>query len=280
MKFHYLLLREWKWWVASPALWWMLPLVFLLITLYVPILIKIRGIDFREYEDFWRSLGQLWAIFVEPNLKNSFIPIPKENIETIQQFLKMPIEDMWQKYIIPPLRILIIIPMAYLAVPLGIRILQRDTQNGFVIQHLSHRGSIMSFFAAKWILNTLVLAGIQLVAMTTYLLWMSELTGHPEFFRFFDFEWILVWLGVSLGLSSSSLWLSWLSFLFSRNGVTEYYISIFLSLSLFLFTVYLLVNIGSDRQSMTGVSLIVWSSNILYFALMSWSVRRERFWIA
>lgn len=280
MKFHFLLLREWKWWVASPALWWMLPLVFLLISLYVPILIKIRGLNFQEYEDFWRSLGQLWAIFVEPNLKNTFIPLPQENIEQIQQLLKMPIEDMWQKYIIPPLRVLIIIPMDYLVIPLGVRVLQRDIHNGFVIQHLSHRGSIMSFFAAKWLLNTLVLAFIQLVSMITYLLWMSELTGHPEFFKFFDLEWILVWLGISLGLASSSLWLSWLSFLFTRNGVTEYYISIFLSLCLFLFIVYLFVNLGSDLQGMALISLILWVSNLLYFALMSWSVRRERFWIS
>jgi hypothetical protein len=280
MKFRFLLLREWKWWVASPALWWVLPLVFLLISLYIPILIRIRELNFQEYEAFWRSLGQLWAMFVEPNLKNSFIPLPQENIDSIQLLLKMPIEELWQKYIIPPLRIFIIIPMAYLAVPLGIRVLQRDTQNGFIIQHLSHRGSIMSFFAAKWILNTLVLAGIQLLSMTLYLFFMAELTGHPEFFEFFDLEWILVWLGVSLGLSSSSLWLSWLSFLFSRNGVSEYYISTFLSLSLFLFTVFLLVNFGADRQGMAGVSLIVWSSNLFYFALMSWSVRRERFWVA
>jgi hypothetical protein len=279
MKFLPLFLREWKWWWHSPALWWSLPLALLMVVLYPPILIKITDLRINELEEFWKFISQSWLMFAKQMLKDVVSLLPQENVAKAEAFLKMPLSEIWQAYLLPPIKIFVTLPLITILPPLGMRLLQRDLDNGFVIQHLSHRGSMINFFIAKWLLNTLILGVFQLLAMILFLSWMSILTQHPEFFSLSDFNWYLVFFGLGLGIASCSLWLCWLSFLISRNGVTEHYTSLLSSFILWLVLLAAIKNFGLDSNGLLISSALIWGSNLILVLLISWMIRRERFWI-
>jgi len=279
MNFIALFLREWKWWWHSPALWWSIPLVLLTTILYPPILIQINDLRINELEEFWNFLAQSWLMFAKQMLKDIVSLLPPENVAKVENFLKMPLPEIWQTYLLPPIKVFVTLPLIAILPPLGMRLLQRDLDNGFIIQHLSHRGSMFSFFMAKWLLNTLILGAFQLLAMVLFLNWMALLTRHPEFFSLSDCDWYLVFLGLGLGVASCSLWLCWLSFLISRNGVTEHYTSLLSAFILWIILLAVVKNFGLHSQGLIISSALIWGSNLILVLLISWVIRRERFWI-
>ena len=279
MKFTQLILREWKWWWYSPALWWSLPLLLFVITLYPPILFYITGADVSEIEGNWTILAQTWLFLAKQMLGDLLTMMPQEQVKMVETLLTMPIPEIWETYLLKPIQLFVTLPLMAILPSLGMRLLQRDLDNGFIIQYLSHRGSLIKYFAAKWLLNTVILAFFQGIAMVLFLKTMTNLTNHPEFFSITDPNWIIIWFGLSLGVASFSLWLCWFSFLLSRNGVTEIYNSNLLTFVTWLLMILLIKTFGYEQEGLIISSLIIWSSNLILLVLMSWAIRRERFWI-
>jgi len=276
MNFKNCLLREFLWWVRSPSLWWSLPPLIIVITLTPLLMLQPSGVTLSDIEDLWDGIAQNYIHVIKQDTANFQIVIDMF-FAPIEQYLLMPVEEIWQKYVVPPLQIWGIFPVAMMISPLAVALFNRDRLNGFYREHLLNGGNMFPMLLAKLIVSSVFLFIFFLISIFIYTHLLTKSSLRPEFFRLSDNIWLYGVLGGGLATNIFSMVLNWYSCLISRNNSTEVYTSVLITFGILYGLSYILFEYGMrlDIILLYNSSLIIVS--ILSLIPLSWLMRKEKF---
>lgn len=265
-----LMKRELLWLWRSPSLWWTFPPLLIFAALQPHILWLNGGLNMKMVEGLWSYVTLGWQFKGRSvALENAFIlNSAGVNLSDIDAFMKLPVDEIWALYLIPPLQVFAMVPLAMLVPPLAVAIFRRDVDGGAFALFRLNGGHALKFLFSKFLVLALVLFPFQLLIMEFSLTFYSEGSGHPELFLRSDTCWLLAWLGLGYGLGLWTVVVSWLMCLLSSNISSEIYSSMLASSVGILLVCFGVRAWGWDASSILNITACLWASMpILFFIL-------------
>jgi hypothetical protein len=279
MNFKNCLYREFLWWVRSPSLWWSLPPLIVIITLSPFISFFSAGLDLVDLEEIWDGISRDYQYYFKPKADESEVVkyIVEYTFAKIDTYLMMPLEDIWASFILPPIQIWAVLPLAMIVPPLAVALFNRDRLSGHYKEWVLNGGTLFSVLLAKLMVSSAFLCFMLIVSNYIYVLILSNSSERPEFFQLFDSMWLIGVIGGGLTTGMITIVLSWYTCMFSRNGSTEVYVAMLASV-LVVSLVFGLVKLFGWNEVM------VYAYNVLaliicIFALipLTWLMKKEYF---
>lgn len=280
MKLGGLIKREVHWWKSHLSITLSFPLLVVVMTLTPQALFHFSGYRFEDIRASWESLSSMFN-HVVMNLINSS-PLYKmlfgELIKQAESFFSLPFDQVFQKYLLLPLQMWLLLPLSMLIPPMVVEAFKKDRDNGVFLYYRWTGGKALKFLFAKFVVLAIYYLVVQVLSYFLYLQAWSYLTSFPAFFRFGDWDWLYMAL-LSYALCILCLAVCWLFCLCSKNGKSEHYVAQLMvafviallfailskqSLSFIYQCLLLLVIIGIALSCLAATSIRMQSSKYFY----------------
>ena len=265
-----LMKREALWWWRSPSLWWSFPPLMLFVALKPHIMWLASGLEMKVVEGLWHTAKFGWSFGGRSAVeKNAFI-LNSAGIDLadIDAIMNLPIEDIWSLYLIPPLQVFAMLPLAVLVSPIAVAIFRRDVDGGAFALFRLNGGHALKFLLAKFLVVAMILLPFQLLIMELSLSFYGQGSGRPELFLWSDPCWLLAWLGLGYGLGLWTVVVSWLMCLLSSNISSEIYSSMLAASFGILLAGFGVRAWGWNETSLLQLTACLWLSTPIMFAIL------------
>ncbi len=279
MNFKNCLYREFLWWVRCPSLWWSLPPLIILVTMLPIFMISYSGMNLVDIEEMWDGLGQTYIHYIKP--KASEFDVVQNIVDLtfgkIESFLTMPIEEIWRIYILPPIQIWGIFPLAMMVSPLAVVLFNRDRVNGYYKEWLLNGGRIFPLLFARFLVCSMALFLMYSLSVFIYTEVLSASSERPDLFRLSDGIWFFGVLCGGLITGMLTVVVNWYTCLISRNGSTEIYTALLISNGLVYGLSYYVFRIGWTLDVILCYNALAGAFCVFALFPLSKLMEREKF---